>query len=88
MDYILEKQASSPKRKKGTFFSFSRKKGHIFLFSRGTYSYATLMLMHETPKIGSVINFAIKRSFLIKPFIYKTKNSGQKCKYLKKEKSF
>ena len=33
------------------------------------------------------INFEIDHSFLIKPFFYITKKSGQKCKYLKNEKS-
>ena len=37
----------------GTFFLFSRKKGHIiFNFQRVRFFHATLMLMHETPKIG------------------------------------
>ena len=38
--------------------------------------------------VCDIINFEIKHSFLIKPFFYITKNSGQKCKYLKNKKSF
>ena len=41
--------------------------------------------------ICDVINFEINHRYLIKPFFYITKitkNSGQKCKYLKNEKSF
>ena len=35
-----------------------------------------------------VINFEINLSFLIKQFFHISKKSGQKCKYLKNEKSF
>ena len=35
-----------------------------------------------------VINFEINLSFFNKPFSYMNKKSGQKCKYLKNEKSF
>ena len=38
--------------------------------------------------VCDVINFEINQSFLIKPFFFITKMSGQKCKYLKNEKSF
>ena len=38
--------------------------------------------------IYEVIIFKINLSFLIKPFSYMSKKSGQKCKYLKNEKSF
>ena len=38
--------------------------------------------------VCDVINFEISLSFLIKPFSYLTKKSGQKCKYLEKEKTF
>ena len=38
--------------------------------------------------VCDVIYFQINLSFLIKPFFYITKKSGQKCKYLKNEKSF
>ena len=33
--------------------------------------------------VYDVINFEINFSFLIKPFYYRTKKSGQKCEYLK-----
>ena len=33
-------------------------------------------------------NFEIDLCFLIKPYLYITEKSGQKCKYIKKEKSF
>ena len=36
--------------------------------------------------VCDVINFEIFRRFLITPFFYVTKMSGQKCKYLKNEK--
>ena len=40
----FRKRAASPKRKKGTYFSFSRKKGHTFFIFKGhifsCYSYA------------------------------------------------
>ena len=36
--------------------------------------------------VCTVINFEINLSCLIKSFIYITKKSGQKCKYLKNEK--
>ena len=35
-----------------------------------------------------VINFEINLNFLMKPFLYMTKKSGQKFKYLEIEKSF
>ena len=35
-----------------------------------------------------IINFEINHSFLINPFSYITKRAGQKCRYLKYEKSF
>ena len=38
--------------------------------------------------VSNVINFENNNSFHIKPFLYTTKKSGQKCKYLKNEKSF
>ena len=38
--------------------------------------------------VCDVKNFQIDYSFLIKPFFYITKMSGQKCKYLKSKKSF
>ena len=34
------------------------------------------------------MNFEINISFVMKPFSYITKKSGQKCKYLKNKKSF
>ena len=37
--------------------------------------------------VCDIINFEINLGFLIKPFFYKTKLSGQKRKYLKNEKS-
>ena len=37
--------------------------------------------------VCDVINFEINHSFLIKAFFYITNKLGQKCKYLKKEKS-
>lgn len=41
--------------RKGTFFSFSSKKGLFFSFSQATvFFHATLVFMHETPKIGPV----------------------------------
>ena len=38
--------------------------------------------------VYDVINFEINDMFLIKQFFYITKTSREKCKYLKKEKSF
>ena len=38
--------------------------------------------------VCDVINLEIYLSFLIKPFSYMTKNSEEKLKYLKNEKSF
>ena len=38
--------------------------------------------------VYDTMNFEINLSFLIKPFFNMTKKSGQKCNYLKKEKSF
>ena len=38
--------------------------------------------------VCGIINFEIGNSFLIKLLFYITKKSGQKCKYLKNEKSF
>ena len=38
--------------------------------------------------VCDVINFENNHSFPIKPFLYTTKKSGQKYKYLKNEKSF
>ena len=35
-----------------------------------------------------VINFEINLIFLIKPFVYLTKKSKQKLKYIEKEKNF
>ena len=37
--------------------------------------------------VCDVINFEINLSFLIKPFFYITKKSGQKCEYLKKKRA-
>ena len=37
--------------------------------------------------VFNVINFEIDLSFHIRPFFYITKNSEQKCKYLKIQKS-
>ena len=38
--------------------------------------------------VYDVMNFEINHTFLIKPFYCITRKSGQKCKYLKNEKSF
>ena len=38
--------------------------------------------------VYNVTNFEINHSYLIDLFFYLTKNLGQKCKYLKNEKSF
>ena len=38
--------------------------------------------------VYDVINFEINYRFLIKTFFYMTKQSAQKCKYLKNEKHF
>ena len=38
--------------------------------------------------VCDVINFEINHNFLVKPFFYITKKSGQKCNYLKNEKNF
>ena len=38
--------------------------------------------------VCDVINFEINRSFFINLLFYKTKKSGQKCRYLKNKKSF
>ena len=38
--------------------------------------------------VCDVMNFKINRSFLIKLFFHKNKNSGQKCRYFKNEKCF
>ena len=37
--------------------------------------------------VCDVINFEINHGFLIKPFFYTAKKSGQKCKYRKNEKN-
>ena len=38
--------------------------------------------------VCDALNFEINLSFLIKPFFHITKKSGQKCKYLKKQRAF
>ena len=38
--------------------------------------------------VRGFLNFEINHSFFVKPISYPTKKSGQKCKYLKNEKSF
>ena len=40
------------REKRAHIFHFQGKKGTLFSFSRGTFFPATLMLMHETRKIG------------------------------------
>ena len=38
--------------------------------------------------VCDALSFEINYTFLVKPFFYITKTSGQKCKYLKNEKGF
>ena len=57
--------------------------GYMFI----VINYCLVCDVTNFKKNSNIINFEVKLDFLINPIFYITKKSGQKCKYLKNEKS-